>query len=709
MSQVGCGKNRHASRDTVLTKKDARLITASYTYDALHRETGVTYSNSDPALTFTYDESNCLSLSACQNLGHRTSMTDGAGSEKWAYQIDKPNSRSIHREQRTNNSSPSNITKTTTYYLDLAGNVTQIVYPTGRTVNYTADSADRPSSATDAANGITYATDWKTPPASTTCTATSVCYTPQGSVYSMSLGQTSSYNGFNISETFNNRLQPNEIKAGTALDITYSFVDPVSLKNAGHVYGIANNLNSSRSQSFTYDQLNRILTAKTISTTGTYCWGYQFSYDAWGNLNSQAGLTGYGSCTEYSSSATADVNNHLAGLSYDTSGNTLSDGNYSYTWDGESQMKTAAGVTYAYDGDGRRVAKVGSKLYWYGSGGEILSETDASGATLNDYIFFSGKRVADVPATGNVLFYAEDTLGSSRVIVQSNGTLCYDGDFTPFGGERSYTSTCAQNYKFEGKERDSETGNDDFGARYYSWRFGRWLSSDWSAVPVPVPYANLSNPQTLNLYAMVVDDPESFADLDGHICTDPAKGCATTTVDNSKTQASQGQGTSQTGQNTNATERITMGIEAAANLYVAKDKAEIALGLALSTPETGPAATAAATGAALASISSLSSALTGVAQMVGVITGKTKEAGELADGLAASTSVTGLITTVVTKGDVKKAAAAASIEGIATSSFRREIFKRGASVVETAVNIIDLVSAPPAPPRPPVPGPPPTQ
>ena len=41
------------------------------------------------------------------------------------------------------------------------------------------------------------------------------------------------------------------------------------------------------------------------------------------------------------------------------------------------------------------------------------------------------------------------------------------------------------------KERDTETQNDDFGAREYSWRFGRWLSADWSAVPVPVPYANL--------------------------------------------------------------------------------------------------------------------------------------------------------------------------------------------------------------------------
>ena len=312
------------------------------------------------------------------------------------------------------------------------------------------------------------------------------------------------------------RLSPDSLTAGTAIDLTYSFVDTATLRNAGHVYGITNNLNSSRTQSFTYDQLNRIYTAKTTATTGTYCWGYQFNYDAWANLNSQARLTGYGSCTENTSSATADGNNHLSGLTYDASGNTLTDGSYTYTWNGESQLKTAGGVTYAYDGDGRRAAKVGSKLYWYGSGGEILSETDASGNTLNDYIFFGGKRVALVPASGSAIYYAEDLLGSSRVIVQSNGTLCYDGDFVPFGGERAYTSTCSQNYKFEGKERDTETANDDFGAREYTWRFGRWLSADWSATAEPVPYANLSNPQTLNLYGMVEDDPESFSDLDGH-------------------------------------------------------------------------------------------------------------------------------------------------------------------------------------------------
>lgn len=130
---------------------------------------------------------------------------------------------------------------------------------------------------------------------------------------------------------------------------------------------------------------------------------------------------------------------------------------------------------------------------------------------------FGGKRIAMRNSTGTIYYYEEDMLGSSRTMVQAGQTsVCFDADFLPFGYEKDVTSSCTTAYKFEGKERDTETSNDDFGARYYSNRFGRWLSPDWSAVPAPVPYANLTNPQTLNIYAMVSDNPESFADLDGH-------------------------------------------------------------------------------------------------------------------------------------------------------------------------------------------------
>jgi RHS repeat-associated protein len=67
-----------------------------------------------------------------------------------------------------------------------------------------------------------------------------------------------------------------------------------------------------------------------------------------------------------------------------------------------------------------------------------------------------------------------------------------------------------------GKERDSESGNDYFGARYYSSNMGRFMSPDWSAQAEPVPYANLDNPQSLNLYSYAGNNPLSRTDADGH-------------------------------------------------------------------------------------------------------------------------------------------------------------------------------------------------
>jgi RHS repeat-associated protein len=71
--------------------------------------------------------------------------------------------------------------------------------------------------------------------------------------------------------------------------------------------------------------------------------------------------------------------------------------------------------------------------------------------------------------------------------------------------------------RYTGKERDTETNLDDFGARYYSSQFGRWTSPDWSGAPSTVPYAELVNPQSLNLYAFARNNPVTSADLDGHM------------------------------------------------------------------------------------------------------------------------------------------------------------------------------------------------
>jgi RHS repeat-associated protein len=174
------------------------------------------------------------------------------------------------------------------------------------------------------------------------------------------------------------------------------------------------------------------------------------------------------------------------------------------------------GVTYTYDGDGKRVKKSSGTLYWYGMGADALDETDLTGSTtnsaFNEYVFFNGKRTARRNSSNAVFYYFADHLGTSRTIVQAGQTTpCYDADFYPFGGERTpVTNLCPQNYKFTGKERDSETGLDYFGARYYSNGLGRWFSADWSATPVPIPYADMSDPQSLNLYEYVIDRPQNL-------------------------------------------------------------------------------------------------------------------------------------------------------------------------------------------------------
>ena len=50
--------------------------------------------------------------------------------------------------------------------------------------------------------------------------------------------------------------------------------------------------------------------------------------------------------------------------------------------------------------------------------------------------------------------------------------VCYDADFYPFGGERTVTDSCSQNYKLTEKERDGETGNAYCGVCFYTSSFG---------------------------------------------------------------------------------------------------------------------------------------------------------------------------------------------------------------------------------------------
>ncbi|HEX3154955.1 MAG TPA: RHS repeat-associated core domain-containing protein [Candidatus Angelobacter sp.] len=179
-------------------------------------------------------------------------------------------------------------------------------------------------------------------------------------------------------------------------------------------------------------------------------------------------------------------------------------------------------MSYTYDGNGERVLKSNTstgaavKRYW-SIGGNTLAEGDGSGNLTAEYIYFGGKRVAriDLPAN-TVHYYLSDHLASTSIVASAAGTVEEESDYYPFGTEVIVTGPGVNELKFTGKERDSETNLDYFGARYYGNALGRFMTPDWSAKPVTVPYADLHDPQTLNQYAYVRNSPISKADPDGH-------------------------------------------------------------------------------------------------------------------------------------------------------------------------------------------------
>ena len=193
-------------------------------------------------------------------------------------------------------------------------------------------------------------------------------------------------------------------------------------------------------------------------------------------------------------------------------------------------------IGYVYNASGERVSK-GTITAW-------SCDPAINGFTpMNDYVLgLNGEQVTEmamasnntmlwqhtnVYAAGNLLatyddnglhFYLNDMVGTRRIQTDYAGVLEQSCSGLPFGDNLDCSNSVQfpTEHHFTGKERDSESGLDYFGARYYASSMGRWMSPDWAANPEAVPYSKLDNPQSLNLYQYVLNNPLSKADPAGH-------------------------------------------------------------------------------------------------------------------------------------------------------------------------------------------------
>ena len=126
--------------------------------------------------------------------------------------------------------------------------------------------------------------------------------------------------------------------------------------------------------------------------------------------------------------------------------------------------------------------------------------------------------------TNNVHYIFSDNLGSTSLVTDALGTMAscngytsgqFESDYYPYGGEMSICNNLGdQNYKFTGKERDAESGLDNFGKRYDASSLGRFMTPD-----AFFKDSHVGDPQSWNEYAYVRNNPLRYVDPNGETAT----------------------------------------------------------------------------------------------------------------------------------------------------------------------------------------------
>lgn len=450
---MGHWQYAYDANGNLTSQTDAKGQTITFTYDALNRIKTKHYPTG-PDVVYTYDET-----TTPNSKGKLTTVTDATGQEKYYYdQLGRTTTfiKTIDGIQY--------VTENT---YDSLGRTTSVKYPDGETINYSYDAA---GNLVQVPGYVTYS---------------NFNALGQASLITYANGVTTQYQY----QTDNNRLYSittNSPISGGLQNLSYNY------DNRGNIITITDVMDNTRTQNFTYDDLNRLTQAQSTSyNTLTY------NYDQIGNMtyNSQMGSYIYG--TKPHAVIQAGTNTYT----YDANGNMITRPGQTITYDYDNKPIAINATTFVYDYSGSRIKK--NNTVYIGKGYECTN------GDCTKYIFAGSNRIASKTAS-TTYYYHTDHLGSSSIITDSSGAKTEETYYYPYGGTRQHTGSTNLKHKYTGQEEDPETGLYYYGARYYDPALARFISAD-----TIVPY--FSDPQSFNRYSYAGNNPIIYTDPTGHV------------------------------------------------------------------------------------------------------------------------------------------------------------------------------------------------
>ena len=293
-----------------------------------------------------------------------------------------------------------------------------------------------------------------------------------------------------------------------------------------YVYDDNGNITSvsdgTKTTSYEYDAIGQLIrvndqTDETAGSTGTT---WIFTYDLGGNILTKVAYpytTGtLGTATEshtytYGNAGWKDQLTAFDGvtITYDSIGNPLNDGTWTYTWQHGKQLasmsKTGETVSFEYNEDGLRTKKTATSTGTteYTLHGKNIVHLK-NGTDEMHFFYDAQGKPSVVVYGGNKYRYMYNLQGDVIGLVDENGSLVvqykYDawGEPTGKAGILAGTLGTVQPFRYRGYVFDEETGDYSLCYRYFNPYHGRFVSADYLEV--------------WNQFCYCEDDPVSSVD-----------------------------------------------------------------------------------------------------------------------------------------------------------------------------------------------------